>query len=318
MKVLIIKNRYHKKIKWKTGIDYFKKNIPIPIEIEEMETDFDLNFRIVGNATFSGVVPTGYYDNLRKIVPEGKYGAVVLVYDNDAPGIRVAITESVPLYQDTEMIAYKEADDNGKTFNHEMFHVFFKKLSRRGINLYDPMDVAIVNGKGIGYYNDTCWTCKESNRTIALSELFPYWNELDTIKTPSIVQTIKNILVPTSQPKNTTAYKYFKPNEIVGLKPELVTILDKARGIAGTSFVITSGFRTPEANKSVGGVSNSSHLSGLAVDLACTDNFKRTLILKGLYNCGSDLFIEICKSHIHIDISTANHKLGQTQWSMDD
>lgn len=118
--------------------------------------------------------------------------------------------------------------------------------------------------------------------------------------------------------KQTTMYKYFKSNEIVGLKPEFVSILDKARDIAQTPFKITSGYRTPEKNAQVGGVPNSSHTKGLACDLACTDNFKRTLILKGLYNCGTDLFIEICKSHIHIDIDSSIHKLGQTMWALDD
>lgn len=113
-------------------------------------------------------------------------------------------------------------------------------------------------------------------------------------------------------------YKYFRPNEIIGLKPELVSILDKARDMACTPFKITSGYRSPEKNAQVGGVPNSSHTKGLAVDLACTDNFKRTLILKALYTCGTDLFIEICKSHIHIDIDSSIHKLGQTMWALDD
>ena len=113
-------------------------------------------------------------------------------------------------------------------------------------------------------------------------------------------------------------YKYFTEKEIVGLKPELVSILDNARDIAQTPFKITSGYRSPEKNKQVGGVPGSSHTKGLAVDLACTDNIKRTLILKSLYNCGSDLFIEICKSHIHLDIDKSIHSLGQTMWANDD
>lgn len=175
MKILILKNNYKKKLDIKKGLEHLKKNTPLSYEVEELSCNIPLQFKKVGNATFGGVVPDGYYQELRKIVPEGKYDVVVMFYDQDTPGIRVAITENVPLYPDTDMICMRNDDKGGKTFNHEMFHVFFKKLARRGVNLYDPMDVAIVKGKGIGYYNNECLDCEESNRTIALAELKPYW-----------------------------------------------------------------------------------------------------------------------------------------------
>jgi len=317
MKILIIKNRYKGKINIKKGLDYFKTNTPVTFQYDEIETDFDLDFWAVGNAGAKGYVPCNYYDKLRKIVPEGKYHAVAMYYDNDAPGVRVSITENVPLYPDTDMITLKTITDGGKSLNHELFHTFFYKLARRGIKLYDCMDVTIVNGVGVGYYNNDCWDCPESNRTVALDDLKPYWNIIQEIKPFGIIKTIINaVSKPTVIAPQT--YKYFKPSEVVGLSPSLVSILDKARDISQTPYKITSGYRDPAHNAEVGGVPNSSHTKGLAVDLECVDNFKRTLILKGLYSCGSDLFIEICKSHIHVDISTDNHLLGQTQWSIDD
>jgi len=96
-------------------------------------------------------------------------------------------------------------------------------------------------------------------------------------------------------------YKYFKEKEIVGLNTGLVEMLDKAREIAGIPFVITSGLRTEEKNKEVGGVNDSSHRKGLAVDLRCRDSRSRFLIIKGLISVGfSRIGAEV--DHIHVDI----------------
>lgn len=102
-----------------------------------------------------------------------------------------------------------------------------------------------------------------------------------------------------------TTYKYFKPSEIVGLKPELVAMLDKARGVAGVAFKITSGFRTPEQNKLVGGVQDSSHELGLAVDLAVPDSVTGGKILLALAQVGFQRFGFYNDGHLHCDIDTS-------------
>lgn len=96
-------------------------------------------------------------------------------------------------------------------------------------------------------------------------------------------------------------YKYFNDSKIQNLLPELVTKLDVARGLANTAFVITSGFRTPEKNKEVGGVEDSAHLSGKAVDIACVNSARRMRIVVALLRVGFRR-IEIAKGHIHVDI----------------
>lgn len=289
-KILIIKNRTRDKVDFADGIKHLQTKTPLKINITELETDIDITFKEIGNGVFKGGVPANHLD-FRRFVPEGKYNAVVLLYGNDCPYMRVATVENIPLYQDTEFVSIYDPKD-ANVFNHELIHCFFKKLSRIGIVLKDPMDT---------YENDKNMWAEVSNRTKAIALLNPYWSKICAFKT------------------NTTMnYKYFTEKEVVGLKSEFVSILDKARDIAQTPFKITSGFRSPEKNVQVGGVPNSSHTKGLAVDLACTDNFKRTLILKGLYNCGTDLFIEICKSHIHVDMDKSIHKLGQTMWALDD
>lgn len=97
-------------------------------------------------------------------------------------------------------------------------------------------------------------------------------------------------------------YKYFKDSEIVGLKPELVQMLDKARGFAGVPFKITSGFRTPEHNMEVGGVEGSSHTTGLAVDLLVPDAVSGGKMLLGLAQAGCKRFGFYRDNHIHVDV----------------
>lgn len=126
------------------------------------------------------------------------------------------------------------------------------------------------------------------------------------------------VLFPvTIAPPTPSPYIYFKPSEVVNLQVSLVKMLDTSRGISNTPFVITSGFRTSEQNKNAGGVANSAHLRGLAVDIACT-NTNRGAILKGLLSCGVPVFIEIAQAHIHVDIDDTIHTLGTVIISSDD
>ena len=121
------------------------------------------------------------------------------------------------------------------------------------------------------------------------------------------------LLAPFLTQNNMPTYKYFSPTTdplMIGVSPVLMHIADTARGIAGVPFEITSGLRSPSQNTAVGGTSNSSHLSGLALDLACSDDATRTKMLTGLLTCGSPLFLEIAPTHLHIDIDALIHPLG--------
>lgn len=96
---------------------------------------------------------------------------------------------------------------------------------------------------------------------------------------------------------------YFTDEEVKGLDQELCAMLDWARGKAGVPFVITCGLRTPEQNASLPeSVSDSAHLTGHAVDLACNDSPTRYAILSGLLAAGFHR-IGIYSAHIHADNS---------------
>jgi hypothetical protein len=129
------------------------------------------------------------------------------------------------------------------------------------------------------------------------------------------------IPVPTTPPTPTPTpapwpYIYFKPTEQTGgghtvseLKPQLIQALDTMRGLAGVPFTITSGFRTVAENAAVGGVPNSAHLVGLAADISVTDS-TRQKVMKGILSSNIPCFTEDCTAHIHVDIDSAIHLLG--------
>jgi len=76
--------------------------------------------------------------------------------------------------------------------------------------------------------------------------------------------------------------------------------LEMAREMAGIPFVINSGFRCPSHNKLVGGSSNSSHLKGIAADIAIKNSTDRRKILIALLTCFNR--IGIGGTFIHVDI----------------
>lgn len=106
------------------------------------------------------------------------------------------------------------------------------------------------------------------------------------------------------KPKNKMTYKYFSQKEVdkFKLKPELWTLLDKIRGECGFPLIITSGLRTEAENMALNGsVSDSAHLSGLAVDLSITDSLKRFKIDEIARKNGIKR-IGIGKTFVHLDI----------------
>jgi uncharacterized protein YcbK (DUF882 family) len=85
------------------------------------------------------------------------------------------------------------------------------------------------------------------------------------------------------------------------MEEELLKRLDFARELANTPFKITSGYRTKEHNRKVGGVPNSSHCKGLAADIYCDSNINRWRIIDSLIKARFTR-IGIGKNFIHCDI----------------
>lgn len=112
---------------------------------------------------------------------------------------------------------------------------------------------------------------------------------------------LKEILTALFKDQKTPIKNYFSKKEVKDLKPELVERLNKTRHRAGIPFIINSGFRSKAKNKRVGGVPNSAHLAGNAVDIRCkrsTDRFKivNAALEEGFKRIG------IGKTFVHLDI----------------
>jgi len=90
------------------------------------------------------------------------------------------------------------------------------------------------------------------------------------------------------------------PNSGQNMDSNFLTKLESAREIAGIPFRITSGYRTKEHNAEVGGVPNSSHLIGVAADIAVGGGHDRYVILSALIKAGFRR-IGVAKTFIHCD-----------------
>ncbi len=98
-------------------------------------------------------------------------------------------------------------------------------------------------------------------------------------------------------------WKYFTETEAAGLDGELMDRLDVARGLCGFPIIVTSGKRTDNQNAAAGGVSDSSHLLGLAADLhSPTGQFEREKMIWALGRAGFRR-IELATKHIHVDVN---------------
>jgi zinc D-Ala-D-Ala carboxypeptidase len=91
----------------------------------------------------------------------------------------------------------------------------------------------------------------------------------------------------------------------LNMDKDFLSMLDNARDIAKTPFRITSGYRTKEHNiaiyKKLGKKPiESSHLKGVACDIACSDSRARFLIINALLEAGFTR-IGIANNFIHVD-----------------
>jgi len=86
-----------------------------------------------------------------------------------------------------------------------------------------------------------------------------------------------------------------------GLDERLPSMLQQLRDTLGRSVSITSGIRCASHNRSVGGVSNSSHVQGIAADISTYNSADRGEKLKAAIEVGF-FYIGIGKDFLHLDL----------------
>lgn len=110
-------------------------------------------------------------------------------------------------------------------------------------------------------------------------------------------------------------HKLFKPHEFEcgcgkcglgfpAMDQDFLDRLELARTLSRSKFVLTSAVRCEEHNRNVGGLDNSAHLKGLAVDIATPTSNVRYEVLYGLIKAGFKR-IGIYNNFIHVDEDTS-------------
>ena len=195
----------------------------------------------------------------------------------------------IPLFSNTEYMQlslnqyFIDQDRAWKAIAHEIIHSFCYYLNRRGHVVLDEMDMTkMPNGAIIPAYKNDDPYAVDGNFAQTLDNIKPYISKLYPV----------------------VGYKYFSKEEVAKwkLKPEMWTLLDKIRGECGFAFNINSGLRTKEENDALkDSVSDSAHLSGLAVDIACTESAKRFKMIEVALKNGIKR-IGVGKTFVHLDI----------------
>lgn len=84
------------------------------------------------------------------------------------------------------------------------------------------------------------------------------------------------------------------------MAPDFLAMLDDARGIAEVPFRISSAYRCEKHNEAVGGVEDSAHTKGRAVDIIARSGFEKWRVVHGLKTAGFTR-IGISSKFVHAD-----------------
>jgi len=288
----------------KKAIAYFEEKTPLDFTYDIHEVNVKVTHTMFFKSEFDNKYWMGTYkvkEQLRPIVAENEYHAVVFIYDR-SKGAMYGLKDFEiaswsfwkPLYNRTEYteVATDASVDaqnwTWKLIAHEMMHAFTKRVKRAGRTILDEMDVTTVKGKKKFYHMNHDPYHKDGNYSRTLKNLEKHWDMVEYFPEKK-------------------KWKYFSANEVKGLKHEFVDKLDKVREFAGFPMIINSGYRTPEHNKRVGGVPTSAHLTGLAADIRIKNSKQRHELLKAAIACGFTR-IGIGDTFVHLDIDSSKEQ----------
>lgn len=104
------------------------------------------------------------------------------------------------------------------------------------------------------------------------------------------------------------SYRHFTDEEAAGVSPTVMVPLDAARDKCSFVFIKTCGWRSPEHNAAIGGVSNSSHThvdaegrpDSLAVDLEAPADPEQAKMMAAALGLAGFRQIEVAPHHFHV------------------
>lgn len=117
---------------------------------------------------------------------------------------------------------------------------------------------------------------------------------------------------------NVQLAKHFKVKEfackdgspVVFIDDYLYTILDILRNKLGKPVVITSGYRTPEHNKKVGGAKYSYHMRGMAADIRVDGKTAKEVANKLNAIVPNECGIIVYNNWVHFDTRANKYRKG--------
>lgn len=115
--------------------------------------------------------------------------------------------------------------------------------------------------------------------------------------------------------KNRAKFRPYKPDEMThhfpspdtdrgGVTERTYNLFLAIKSVCSWDLKCTSGYRTEAHNAAVGGVKDSAHLRGLALDLETSSDRQRFVIVRYAIELGVTR-IGIYHDHVHIDIDTS-------------
>ena len=99
-----------------------------------------------------------------------------------------------------------------------------------------------------------------------------------------------------------------KALELANIRNVLAPGMQRVRNALGQPVLITSGYRSPEVNRAVGGSPSSQHMSGLAADFVCPQfGLPRTVVQYLMERAGEIRFDQLIweGSWVHISFAPA-------------
>lgn len=141
---------------------------------------------------------------------------------------------------------------------------------------------------------------------------------------PELTELLEELSSSVSSEESTTDQtvdnpSYFTDNELkckcgcgkCKMNEDFLSMLNKARHIAGKGWKVNSAYRCPAHNKAVGGVAGSSHTKGCAVDISAPTSSKKFEIINAALAAGFTR-IGVGANFVHLD--TDDKKASNVVW----